>query len=73
MGNLETVKVKTWDQRTKGKLILWTTKDVLKGREEGLIKSKGKLGVQEEVLRKTGRNRRRVKYKWGMGNQRGKG
>ena len=51
MGNLETVKVKTWDQRTKGKLILWTTKDVLKGREEGLIKSKGKLGVQEEVLR----------------------
>lgn len=42
MGNLEKVKVKLWDQRTKEKLILGTTKDALRGREEGLRKSKGK-------------------------------
>lgn len=73
MGNLETVKVNIWNQRTKGKLILGTTKDVLKGREEGLRESKGKLGVREEALRQKGRSWKRVKHKRVTANQQGKG
>lgn len=72
MGNLKTVKVKIWDQRTKGILILRITKDVLRGREDGLRLSKGKLGVQEEALKLKGRTWKKVKHKWGMGNQQGK-